>query len=206
MFKFFRRLQWKLTLSYAIVTAGTVIVLTTLLVAIAAYFEVQNNTRTNDSFYWSKTGFQDNIPYLLDDPQTLQKWLERIQTTGFTWDDFQSYTVRETLDYANTLLTKTQPIYVLDPDLNLIAAAPLDNPSLIGKPFKPRALIGPSMESIIDAALIGDKNYYAQSALSPDGTRLVAFPLRKSDADPVESSRLPLQHRATSTFIKPFSS
>jgi hypothetical protein len=73
MFKFFRRLQWKLTLSYAIVTAGTVIVLTTLLVAIAAYFEVQNNTRTNDSFYWSKTGFQDNIPYLLDDPQTLQK-------------------------------------------------------------------------------------------------------------------------------------
>lgn len=185
MFNFFRRLQWKLTLSYAVVTAGTIIVLTTLLVAIAVYFDTQNNSRTFDSFYWSKTAFQDNIPYLLDDPQALQKWLERVQKTGFTWNDFQSFTVRETLDYANTLIVETQPIYVLDPDLNVIAAAPLDNPDLIGQPFKSRALIGFSMESIIDAALVGDKNYYAQSIPTPDETRLVAFPLRISDDEPV---------------------
>ena len=185
MFRFFRRLQWKLTLSYAVVTAGTVIVLTTLLVAIAAYFETQNNSRTYDSFYWSKTAFQDNIPYMLDDSQSLQKWLERVQKQGFNWTDFQSTTVREILDYANTLVTQTQPIYVLDTGLNLIASAPLDNPSLIGKPFKPRAVSGFSMESIIDAALTGSKNYYAQSNAYPDGTRLVAFPLRKSDSDPV---------------------
>lgn len=54
MFNFFRRLQWKLTLSYAVVTAGTVLVLTTLLIGIAVYFETQNNSRTSDSFYWSK--------------------------------------------------------------------------------------------------------------------------------------------------------
>ena len=185
MFKFFRRLQWKLTLSYAVVTAGTVIVLTTLMVSIAVYFETQNNRRTFDSFYWSKTAFQDNIPYLLDEPHALQTWLERVQKTGFNWNDFQSFTQRESLDYANTLVAKTQPIYVLDPDLNLIAAAPLDNPALIGKPFKPRTISGFSMESILDAALVGDKNYYAQSILSPDGTRLVAFPLRRSDKDPV---------------------
>ena len=41
------------------------------------------------------------------------------------------------------------------------------------------------MESIIEAALVGDKNYYAQSISSPDGSTLVAFPLRKSDAGPV---------------------
>ena len=185
MFNFFRRLQWKLTLSYAVVTAGTVIVLTLLLIGIGLYFESQNNNRTYDSFYWSKTAFQDNIPYLLDDPKALQKWLERVQRTGFNWNDFQSYTVRETLDYANTLVIKTQPIYVLDPDLNLIAEAPLDHPELIGKPFNPRTSIGFSMESIIDAALVGDKNYYAQSTLAPDLTRLVAFPLRKSDDDPI---------------------
>src|SRR5690349_8984893 len=155
MFQFFRRLQWKLALSYAVVTAGTLIVLTLLLVGIATYFETQNNSRTISSFYWSKTAFQDNIPYLLDDPPALQKWLERVQKTGFTWNDFQSFTVRETLDYANTLVVKNQPIYVLDPELNLIAAAPLDNPALIGKPFEPRALIGFSMESIIEAALVG---------------------------------------------------
>ncbi len=185
MFNFFRRLQWKLTLSYAVVTAGTVIILTMLLVGIAAYFQTQNSSRTYDSFFWSKTAFQDNIPYLLDDPQGMQEWLERVQKTGFTWNDFQSYTVRETLDYANTLVTKDQPIYVLDPDLNLIAAAPLENPGSIGKPFKPRAAIGFSMESIIDAARIGDKNYSAQSITTPDGAKLVAFPLRKSDNEPV---------------------
>jgi NarL family two-component system sensor histidine kinase LiaS len=185
MFKFFQRLQWKLTLSYALVTAGTVIVLTILLIGIAAYFETQNNSRTYDSFYWSKTAFQDNIPYLLDDPRALQKWLERVQETGFIWNDFQSHTVREALDYANTLVIKTQPIYVLDPDLNVIAAAPLANPDLIGKPFEPRTEIGFSMESILEAARVGDKDYYAQSTLSPALTQLVAFPLRKSDAEPV---------------------
>ncbi len=184
MFKFFRRLQWKLALSYALVTTGTVIVLTILLVGIALYFETQNSRRTYDSFYWSKTAFQDNIPYLLDDPQALQKWLERVQKTGFTWNDFQSNLVRETLDYANTIV-KNQPIYVLDPDLNLIAAAPLDNPDLISKPFMARAIFGFNVESIIEAALVGDKNYYAQSTLAPDGTQLVAFPLRKRDIDPV---------------------
>ena len=104
MFKFFRRLQWKLTLSYAVVTAGTVIVLALLLIGIALYFENQNSRRIFDSYYWSKTGFQDNIPYLLEDPRALQEWLERVQQRGFLGSDFQAYTVRESLDYANTLM------------------------------------------------------------------------------------------------------
>ncbi len=187
MFKFFRRLQWKLTLSYAVVTAGTVIVLTALFIGIAAYFETQNSTRTFDSFYWSKTAFQDNVPYLMGDPEALQEWVERVQQKGFVWQDFQSTTVRESLDYANTLVEQTQPIYVLDPELNLVAAAPLEDPERIGEPFEPRAASGLAMESIIDAALVGDRNYYAQSTAYPDGTRLVAFPLRKDESDPIEA-------------------
>ncbi len=100
MSKFFQRLQWKLTLSYAVVTMGTVIVLTALFVGIATYIENQTATRIFDSFYWSKTAFQDNIPYLVDKPAALQTWLNGIQTKGFTWTDFQSYTTRESLDYA----------------------------------------------------------------------------------------------------------
>lgn len=187
MLRFFRRLQWKLTLSYAIVTVGTVIVLTVLFIAIAVFFEFQNSNRTYDSFYWSKTGFQDNIPYLLEDPERLQEWLERVQQTGFTWDDFQSTTVRETLAYANTLVEESEPIYVLDPHFNLLAAAPLEDPGAIGKPFEPRPATGLAMETILDAALVGDKNYYAQSMLFTDGTRLVAFPLRKTDFHPVSA-------------------
>jgi len=185
IFSFFRRIQWKLTLSYAVVTVSTVIVLAALLVGIALYTESQVNTRVFDSFYWSKTAFQDNIPYLMDDPVALQDWLERVQSQGFAWTDFQSYTVRESLDYANTLRLGTQPIYVLDPKLNLIAAAPLDTPSTIGKPFKSHTLNGFGMESILEAALVGDKNYTAQSYPLPDGTYMVAFPLRKTDDDPV---------------------
>jgi len=185
MFNFFRRLQWKLTLSYTIATVGTVIVLAALLVGIAMYSESQVTTRVFDSFYWSKTAFQDNIPYLIEDPANLQDWLERVQKDGFGWMDFQSYTVRESLDYANTLVTGLRPIYVLDPDLNLIAAAPLDHPSEIGKPFNPRRPNNPGLESILDAALVGDKNYTAQSYTLPDGSYVVAFPLRKTDNDPV---------------------
>jgi len=201
MFKFFRRLQWKLALSYAIVTAGTIVVLTILVIGIAIFLETQNSRRIYDSFYWSKTAFQDNIPYLLDDPQALQEWLDRVQKTGFTWKDFQSNVVRESLDYANTLETITHPIYVLDLDLNLIAIAPPDDPDLIGEPFRHYGTVGGGfifngryvdrpiprggMKSILDAALVGDKDYYAQSILAFDGTYLVAFPLRKSDNDPV---------------------
>jgi two-component system, NarL family, sensor histidine kinase LiaS len=201
VFLLFRRLQWKLTLSYVVVTAGTVIVLTVLLIGIVAFFEVQSSTRTYDSFYWSKTGFQDNIPYLLDDPQSLQIWLERVQQSGFTLNDFQCCTVRETLDYANTLVVGDHPIYVLDPELNLIAAAPLEDPQRIGEPFKARETFSFSMESILDAALIGDKNYYAQSILALDGTLLVAFPLRISDDDPV--SAIVLYHLKPVVFATP---
>lgn len=185
MFKFFRRLQWKLTLSYTVVTIGTILVLAALVAGIALYTESQVSSRVYDSFYWSKTAFQDNIPYLVNDRAELQKWLERIQKKGFAWTDFQSYTVRESLDYANTLVERTDPIYVLDPDLNLIAAAPLDRPSDIGKPFKARRANGLGLESILDAALMGDKNYTAQSYTLPDGSYVAALPLRKTDDDPV---------------------
>ncbi len=182
MFKFFSRIQWKLTLSYAFVTAGTVIVLAALLVGIALYAENVNRSRSYDSFYWSKTGFQDNIPYMLDDRAALQKWLERIQSEGFTSADFQSYTVREALNYANTFMTGT-PIYVLDPKLNLIASTETVSASAVGKPFNARAMSGYNLQSILDAALVGDRNYYAQSLMQPDGSYIVAFPLRKSDDD-----------------------
>jgi NarL family two-component system sensor histidine kinase LiaS len=185
MFKYFQRLQWKLTLSYAVVTVGTVIVLAALLVGIAVYAESQVNSRVYDSFYWSKTAFQDNVPYLVDDPAALQSWLERVQAEGFNWNDFQSYTMRESLDYANTLVAGSRPIYVLDPNLNLVAAAPAVKPSAIGKPFNSREYNGYGMESILDAALVGDKNYAAQSFILANGDYLVAFPLRKSDDDPV---------------------
>jgi len=116
-------------------------------------------------------------------------------------NDFQSNTVRETLDYANTLVTKTEPVYVLDPDLNVIATAPLNDPKRIGKPLELRAVFGFSMESVVDAALTGDKNYFAQSTLAPDGTRLVAFPLRESDSDPVVA--IVIYHVKPVTFVTP---
>lgn len=185
MTKILKRLQWKLTLSYAVVTSATIIVLAALSVGIALYTESKVQTRVFNSFYWTKTAFQDNIPYLVNDPPALQKWVERIQAQGFTWTDFQSYTVDETLDYANTLVTESEPIYILDPQLNLLAAAPAVDPAKIGKPFTARLANGIGLESILSAALVGDKNYTAQSFTLPDGRYIAAFPLRKSENDPL---------------------
>ncbi len=182
---FFQRWQWKLTLSYAVVTAGTVVVLAGLLVGLVIYLDSRVPEGIYSSFYWSKTAFQDNIPYMLNDRPTLQAWLERVQEQGFKATDFQSHTVRESLDYARTLVTGSQPIYVLDRKLNLVAAAPLTDPSQIGKPFKVRSADGLSYESILEAAQVGDKNYLAQSYTLPDGSYVAAFPLRKTDNDPV---------------------
>src|SRR5215208_7071546 len=104
MIKFFQRLQWKLTLSYAVVTAGTVIVLAALIVGVATFTQNQANSRVFNSFYWTKTAFQDNVPFLINDRESLQNWLDKVQAKGFTWNDFQSYTDTQSLGYANTLV------------------------------------------------------------------------------------------------------
>ncbi|RPJ44470.1 MAG: HAMP domain-containing protein, partial [Chloroflexi bacterium] len=198
MFHFFRRLQWKLTLSYAVVTAGTFIFLAVLLVGFIMLLDFQNSRRTYDSMFWTKTGFQDNIPYLLNDRTALQDWLERVREEGFQQGDFQSYTARETLSYANTLV-RGAPIYVLDPRLNILASVPVDN-SLLGKSFD-RSASGLSLEGNLKAALVGDKNYYAQSSSYPDGSYVAAFPLRESDADPVAA--IVVYHFKPYTFFTP---
>lgn len=195
---FFRRIQWKITLSYALVTAGTVIVLAALLVGAALLFEGANTNRTWDSMYWSKTGFQDNIPYLLEDPAALQSWLEGVQRGGFDATDFQSNTNRDTLTYANTLI-EGMPIYVLDPALNVIVAAPA-GAALAGERFN-RSVSGVSLESTLAAALVGDKDYYAQSISYPDNSYVVAFPLRKSDDDPVVA--IVIYHLLPYTIVTP---
>jgi len=182
MFAFFRRLQWKLTLSYAVVTAGTVIVLAALLAGLALLFENVSSDKTWDSMYWSKTAFQDNIPYLLKDSSALQNWLERVQQQGFEEGDFQSYLTDESLAYANTLI-RGMPVYVLDPELRVMASAPPET-DLLGRLFT-RSISGVSLESILEAALVGDKNYAAQSIGYSDGSYVVAFPLRERDTDPV---------------------
>ena len=50
----------------------------------------------------------------------------------------------------------------LDPDLKILAAAPADH-NLVGKTFN-RSISGVSLESILKAAQVGDKNYYDYKA------------------------------------------
>ena len=66
---FFGRPQWKLARFYAFVTAGTAIVLAALVVGFAIFIDGQNANNLNSSYYRTRTGFQDNIPSLLDDPK-----------------------------------------------------------------------------------------------------------------------------------------
>jgi signal transduction histidine kinase len=186
MLSFFRRLQWKISLSYAVVTICSVIVLAAMMVGFAILIESQVDWRIYDSYYWSKTAFQDNIPNLLEDHDALQTWLNRVHEQGFRPNDFHSNSMRESLDYANTLITGA-PIYVLDPKLNLLASAPAESSSDYGKPFKITRINDYPIKNVLDSALTGSKDYFSQSLVFSDGARLAAFPLRQSDDDPVSA-------------------
>ena len=183
-FAFFSRLQWRLTLSYAAVTAGTVIILAAVFVGIAIAADNLTTDRTYESFYWSKTGFQDNVPFMIEDPVTLQTWVDRVRADGFGWNDFQVQPIVQNVDDANTLV-RGAPIFIVDPDLNVIAASPLTDRAILGKPFNARAALGFGIEDVLSAAQAGDKRYYSQSTLQPDGSYIVAFPLRATDDEPV---------------------
>ncbi|HEY9087933.1 MAG TPA: histidine kinase, partial [Anaerolineaceae bacterium] len=195
---FFRHLQWKITLSYALVTAGTVIVLAALLVTAALVVDSASTNTTRESIFWSKTAFQDNIPFLLDDRPALQTWLDQVRQNGFEPVDFQSNTSEYTLTFANTVIGNA-PIYVLDPDLHILASSPEDA-SLVGKPFD-RSISGVGLESILAAAQTGDKNYTAQSVGYPDGSYVGAFPLRQNDSDPVAA--IVVYHFSPPTMVTP---
>ncbi len=183
-FAFLSRLQWRLTLSYAAVTAGTVIVLAAVFVAIALAADNLTTDRTYESFYWSKTGFQDNVPFMVDDPEAMQVWLDRVRVEGFNWNDFQIQPTSQNIDDSNTLV-RGEPVYVLDPKLNVIAASPLTSATPIGETFNARLSLGFGIEDVLEAAQAGDKRYYSQSTLQSDGSYIVAFPLRATDEDPV---------------------
>lgn len=126
IFHFFQRLQWQLTLSYVIVTMGTVIMLGGLIVGVTIVAENQSSVQTNNSVMWTRLAFESNIAQLLADPTSLQTWLARVQKRGFTQEDLM-YFPEGAVDYANTLVTESAPIYVIDAaNLRMLGAAPAE--------------------------------------------------------------------------------
>lgn len=207
MFKFLKKLQWQLALSYAVVTVATVVVLVIFFAGMSLIF---NNSATNalfNSYYWSKTGFQDNVPLLVNDVDGLQKWLEKIHQDGFNKSDLPSADYESEIRHANTLVRLNSPIYILDANLNVLAAVPQLPEIYRNQPFQAAQMMGSGMsEEILTAARKGDKNYRAQSQRQDDGSYIVAFPLRKTDDDPVSAIAVyrmkPLVSRLPSDFSR----
>ena len=145
IFHFFQRLQWQLTLSYVIVTMATVIVLGLLIVGVTIVAENQSSVQTNNSIMWTRMAFESNIAQLLTDPIGLQAWLTRVQRQGFKGDDLP-YFPEGAVDYANTLVTESAPIYVIDAaDFRVVGAAPADTVT-IGASARAVNLPGVSLE------------------------------------------------------------
>ncbi len=143
-------------MSYVAVTVGTVMVLGALMVGISVMFENGISSRVQKSVDWSGSAFEDNIPYLMGDPAALQAWLARVQADGFTADDLNLHNVGESLGYANTLVTRTKPIFVLDPALNLIAAAPLNNSAVMGRPVQVNSEQDTGYENLLNSKTLGE--------------------------------------------------
>lgn len=185
--RFFRSLQWRLTSSYVLVTFATFAVIAALVTLLVITVEGASRSDIQGTFFWSKTAFQDNVPFLLDNPAQLQQFLDRTRNEGFISSDFKSYTIGESLAFANTVRGGEAPIFVLSPDLKLIASSPAAAPSALGKPVDFTSVLGWDISRILEEAQTGSKSYNLQSIQLTGGRYMVAFPLRETDEAPVSA-------------------
>jgi signal transduction histidine kinase len=175
---FFQTLRGKLILTYTTVTVLALLALevTVLLVV----FVVFRGPGTNTLEYLSDvaSGLPPQARAYLQpgkrDPAGLQSWLEETYDGGFA-----SLPPSGPFDSPAAPIIKTEPMYVLSPDLIVLAAAPVSARGLIGRSYGPPSDVAGSRD-ILNSALRMDLESGHISAVKPDGSYLMAVPIRQN--------------------------
>jgi len=171
----FRRLRWRLTLSYTLVTVAALVVvelalLGLLLILINSELLSEEFVKTiRDGYVPQASSFLESEP---PDTKGLDIWLQaQVNDSVATNEGGRRITQGLSINFD-----QNYQIIVVDENGNLLAQA-VDgyNPAVLGAPFEARTT--PQLAPLLSTALAGGESGDLLYTREPDGTLVMAFPI-----------------------------
>jgi NarL family two-component system sensor histidine kinase LiaS len=111
-----------------------------------------------------------------EDLQGLQSWADDVYASGYA-----SLLPQDMFDSAAAKIVPNQPMYVLSPDLKVLAQAPKGSNPLIGRKYAPPDFTG--SEYTIENAQDGSTSIFMLYVKNPNGDLMVAVPVLSQETD-----------------------
>jgi hypothetical protein len=174
---FFQTLRGKLILTYTSVTVLALLALEITVLFFVVALSRGMNTETyeylSDVVYVLAPQARMHLQPGARDTAGLQNWLQATYNSGYA-----SLPPQGLLDSPAAPIVKSDPMYVLSPDGTVLAAAPDSAASLVGRRYSPPANVSRGSE-ILNNAMEMNLNAHDLSAVRPDGSFLLAVPVRQ---------------------------
>ncbi len=182
LFTPFRRLSWKLTLSYTLVTVGALLVTEALALVLLQVFVFGGDLipRTIAQVFVAEAAPQ--VRPFLDRPEPdlagLNTWLQDVAINGVRTGGGQGGRVQMS---PGTFSAGGEDGYlmVLDGEQRVLAALPRDADLPAGQPVDAARFTG--LAQLLPLAMAGEQRVESLYVHSPDGTFVVAAPVRAAD-------------------------
>jgi NarL family two-component system sensor histidine kinase LiaS len=152
----FRRLSWKLTTSYALVTVATLLLAELCGLGGLGLFINQADLYPRAMSFLlagAAPSLHSSLTSTPPDIDGIRNWFRQVADGGVSFEAFGRYPVNFALD-ANTLANSR--FYVLDSRGNLLFSSPEEEALPTGKPFKIPDI--PGLEEILRRAMNGERN------------------------------------------------
>lgn len=178
-----RRLQWKLTLSYTLVTVSALVVVEIILL-VAALLLLTSDIFANLMI----VGLRDQVvpqirPYLAQTPPDLDglhTWLDTLQNTNTQVNADGSVSSNSVLDFGSLKIDATdQRLLVFDANQHLLGEVPAASETAVSAPFNFATIPGSS--SVLAAALRGETDNNQLYTKNSDNITLIAVPIRSAE-------------------------
>lgn len=180
IFRFFRSIRGKLILTY---TSVTVMALLALEVLVLFLLLITSSLTNGDKDEYISdvifTLYPQARNYLQPGEENivlLQDWLEQVYDAGYASLEPQGW-----MDSPAAPIVKDDPMYILSPDGIVIAQAPPNENSLVGRQYTPPNM--PESQSILENAYQKVLNPLWLSTITPTGDYLVAVPVLQESRD-----------------------
>lgn len=178
----FRRLQWKLTLSYTLVTVAALVVvelllLGVLLIALNSDFLIGEIVGTIRSDIVPRaTTYLDRIP---PDIEGLNIWLNSVIDDSITTEAGS----RRITQGLSIQFDQNYQLFVIDADGTLLAqASDVHIPATLGSPFDASSV--PGLAPLLSDAYAGVDDVERLYVTTPDGNLVMALPIDSLEGDP----------------------